>query len=141
MTPETPRTPARTAPGGRPRVRDALLTGSDRTTTFRVAEDRTFAGVDGAALTLPDDATVSPPHPMTLGEEALRAWRQIFADYEIQQPFLQLARPTHTLTERNTAWRSWRGSKGAPRTSAASSPSRGAAGNSAARSTAASGAR
>ncbi|MFC7563877.1 DUF4132 domain-containing protein [Actinomadura namibiensis] len=74
-------------------------TTDERTTTFRVAEDRTLAGVDDAALTLPDDATVCLPHPITLGEEALRPWRQIFADYEIQQPFLQLARPTHTLAE------------------------------------------
>ncbi|MGK5553841.1 DUF4132 domain-containing protein [Actinomadura kijaniata] len=70
-----------------------------RAVTFRVAEDRTLAGVDDAALTLPGDAPVSLPHPITLGEEALRAWRQIFADYEIGQPFLQLARPVHTLPE------------------------------------------
>ncbi|WP_119728469.1 DUF4132 domain-containing protein [Thermomonospora amylolytica] len=70
-----------------------------RTTAFRVAEDRTLADVGDAAFTLPEDARVTLPHPVTLGEDAVRAWTEVFADYEILQPFPQLARPTFALAE------------------------------------------
>ncbi|WP_232283812.1 DUF4132 domain-containing protein [Saccharomonospora cyanea] len=68
------------------------------TTGFRVAEDRTLADVDDETFTLPDDAVVGVPHPLHLGE-TLTAWAEVFADYEILQPFPQLGRPVHRLTE------------------------------------------
>ncbi|GGU47939.1 hypothetical protein GCM10010211_10120 [Streptomyces albospinus] len=71
-------------------------------TAFRVAEDRTFADVDDAEPALPQDAGVRLAHPLHLGEE-LDAWSQLFAGYEILQPFPQLGRPVHALTEQEAA--------------------------------------
>ncbi|MFI5839352.1 DUF4132 domain-containing protein [Catenuloplanes sp. NPDC051500] len=64
--------------------------------TFRVAEDRSFADVDDAPVTVADDALVGVVHPMTLGS-ALPAWSGVFADYEILQPFPQLGRELFRL--------------------------------------------
>ncbi|MDL4814443.1 DUF4132 domain-containing protein [Actinomadura opuntiae] len=66
---------------------------------FRVAEDGTLADVRDDAFTLPGDARVALPHPLVLGEDAVRAWAAILADYEILQPFPQLGRPVHTLQD------------------------------------------
>ncbi|MEU9579022.1 DUF4132 domain-containing protein [Streptomyces chilikensis] len=68
------------------------------TTSFRVAEDRTFADAHDDGWTLPDDAAVRLAHPLHLGA-GLARWAELFADYEILQPFPQLGRPVHTLTE------------------------------------------
>jgi hypothetical protein len=65
---------------------------------FRIAEDRTFAGLDDDAVGLPEAAAVRIAHPLELGE-SLAAWAGVFADYEILQPFPQLGRPVHTLAE------------------------------------------
>ncbi|MBB4950456.1 putative DNA-binding WGR domain protein [Kitasatospora gansuensis] len=69
-----------------------------RAVAFRVAEDRSYAGVEDETLTLPADALVRLAHPLHLGAE-LAAWAELFADYEILQPFPQLGRQVHTLTE------------------------------------------
>ncbi|HEY8482187.1 MAG TPA: DUF4132 domain-containing protein [Spirillospora sp.] len=66
---------------------------------FRVAEDGTLADVHDDPYTPPPDAAVTLPHPVLLGEKAVAAWASVFADYEILQPFEQLARPVHTLTD------------------------------------------
>ncbi|MEV6999925.1 DUF4132 domain-containing protein [Streptomyces sp. NPDC093982] len=71
-------------------------------TAFRVAEDRTFADVEDDELTLPDEASVRLAHPLHLGED-LGAWSELFADYEILQPFPQLGRAVHALTEEEAA--------------------------------------
>ncbi|GAA3193606.1 DUF4132 domain-containing protein [Actinocorallia longicatena] len=63
---------------------------------FRVAEDGTLAGVDDEAFTLPDGTRVRIAHPIHLGPD-LDAWSELFADYEILQPFPQLGRPVITL--------------------------------------------
>ncbi|WP_433170527.1 DUF4132 domain-containing protein [Actinoallomurus sp. CA-150999] len=68
-------------------------------TTFRIAEDRTFADVGDDKFTLSESARVVLPHPLRLGGEEVGAWRQVFADYEILQPFPQLERAVHALTE------------------------------------------
>jgi hypothetical protein len=60
-------------------------------TTFRVAEDRTFADLDDRTTTLDPDATVGIPHPWHLGGDCA-VWGQAFADYAIIQPFPQLGR-------------------------------------------------
>jgi hypothetical protein len=65
-----------------------------RTTAFRVAEDGTFADVDDDAVTLPESADVRVAHPLDL-DGSLATWSQVFADYEILQPFPQLGRPVH----------------------------------------------
>ncbi|WP_377266877.1 DUF4132 domain-containing protein [Peterkaempfera sp. SMS 1(5)a] len=72
-------------------------------TSFRVAEDRSFADVNDDAFTLADDATVRLAHPLHLGD-TLPEWSELFADYEILQPFAQLGRPVLRLTrEEETA--------------------------------------
>ncbi|GAA3965550.1 hypothetical protein GCM10023085_55080 [Actinomadura viridis] len=65
---------------------------------FRIAEDRTFADADDEPFTLRDTDEVGIAHPLLLGE-ALEAWGTVFADYEILQPFPQLGRTIHTLTD------------------------------------------
>ncbi|MFI0356932.1 DUF4132 domain-containing protein [Actinomadura sp. 9N407] len=67
-------------------------------TPFRVAEDRTFADVGDEAFVPPASSRIGIAHPVLLGE-ALPAWAEVFADYEILQPFAQLGRPVHTLTD------------------------------------------
>ncbi|MGV9805748.1 DUF4132 domain-containing protein [Micromonospora chersina] len=67
-------------------------------TAFRVAEDRTLADVDDETYALPDDAVVAIAHPLRLGA-AVPAWAELLADYEILQPFAQLGRDVHRLTE------------------------------------------
>jgi hypothetical protein len=62
---------------------------------FRVAEDRTFADVSDDAYMLSQDALVSVAHPLHFDVEA---WAEVFADYEILQPFPQLGRPTYAFT-------------------------------------------
>jgi predicted DNA-binding WGR domain protein len=69
----------------------------DVTTAFRVAEDRTLADADDATITIPDDATVGIAHPLHLSA-AVNLWGELFADYEILQPFDQLGRDVHALT-------------------------------------------
>ncbi|OJT19996.1 hypothetical protein BO221_32890 [Archangium sp. Cb G35] len=63
--------------------------------TFRVAEDRTYADVNEDTWTLPDDASVGIPHALELDAQTAGAWGQIFADYQLLQPFAQLGRPTY----------------------------------------------
>jgi hypothetical protein len=67
-------------------------------TTFRVAEDRTFAEVEDDPFLLDDAATVVIAHPVQLAE-ALPSWSELFADYEILQPFPQLGRAFYRLDD------------------------------------------
>ncbi|TDD81051.1 DUF4132 domain-containing protein [Actinomadura rubrisoli] len=69
---------------------------------FRVAEDRTFADVDDNALTPPGSARIGIVHPLELGK-ALDAWSAVFADYAILQPFPQLGRAVHVLSDAERA--------------------------------------
>jgi hypothetical protein len=71
-------------------------------TAFRIAEDRTLATVDDEEFTLPEDARVRLAHPLSLADD-LAAWAELFADYEILQPFEQLGRPVYALTEQERA--------------------------------------
>ncbi|ANZ39566.1 hypothetical protein BBK82_29465 [Lentzea guizhouensis] len=69
---------------------------TDAGLSFRLAEDRTFADSNDDEVTLPEDAVIRVAHPVTLGD-SLAAWGEVFADYEILQPFPQLGRPLHVL--------------------------------------------
>jgi hypothetical protein len=69
-----------------------------KATAFRVAEDRTIADAGDDALTLPEHADIGIAHPLELGA-ALGAWAAVFTDYEILQPFPQLTRAVHALTD------------------------------------------
>ncbi|MFC9897831.1 DUF4132 domain-containing protein [Nocardia sp. NPDC127579] len=65
--------------------------------TFRIAEDNTLADVEDYSVVLPDTAAVGVAHPLHLAD-TIETWRETFADYEITQPFSQLARETYRLT-------------------------------------------
>ncbi|XVQ08388.1 DUF4132 domain-containing protein [Spirillospora sp. CA-255316] len=69
---------------------------------FRVAEDRTFADAADDAVTLPAGASIGIAHPLDLGGD-VAAWSEVFADYEITQPFPQLGREVHALTAQERA--------------------------------------
>jgi len=69
---------------------------------FRLAEDRTLADADDEAFTPPDGTTVGVAHPLHLGD-TLATWAEVFADYEILQPFPQLGRPILALTDEERA--------------------------------------
>ena len=62
---------------------------------FRVTEDGTLADVEDEVYHLDPKGSVRLAHPLTLGPEALSAWSEVFADYEILQPFPQLGRETY----------------------------------------------
>ncbi|MBB4912278.1 DUF4132 domain-containing protein [Actinophytocola algeriensis] len=65
---------------------------------FRLAEDRTLADAGDDTYTPPEGTTVGVAHPIHLGD-ALATWAEVFADYEILQPFPQLGRPVLALTD------------------------------------------
>lgn len=66
---------------------------------FRIAEDLTFADADDAVFVLEDQALVGVAHPLEFGGSAPR-WSELFADYELLQPFQQLGRAVCALTEK-----------------------------------------
>lgn len=63
------------------------------TGAVRVAEDRTLADVEDETVEPAADARIGVVHPLHLGA-AIPAWAEVFADYEIVQPFPQLGRET-----------------------------------------------
>ncbi|MFJ9848298.1 DUF4132 domain-containing protein [Streptomyces sp. NPDC101150] len=64
---------------------------------FRLAEDRTLADVEDEAFALPRAAKICILHPVHLAAD--HNWAEVFADYEILQPFAQLERPVHALAD------------------------------------------
>ncbi len=66
--------------------------------TFRVSEDGSLADANDSAVTLADDDRVRVVHPMETSAQNLSRWSDVFADYEIIQPFPQLGRATFTPT-------------------------------------------
>ncbi|MEU0559664.1 DUF4132 domain-containing protein [Dactylosporangium sp. NPDC006015] len=83
--------PMPTAPAGE--ERGGLVT------TVRVAEDGTLAGVDDEPVLLPAGAALGVLHPLQFPEGGLAAWGEVFADYELLQPFEQLGRPAYRVTD------------------------------------------
>lgn len=73
----------------------------DAPVTFRVAEDGTYVGAMHETVTLDPDARVGVPHPLRWPDDSLSVWMQMLADYEIVQPFPQLARTVPFVDE---AW-------------------------------------
>ncbi len=66
---------------------------------LRVAEDLSFADANDDLLTLPDTAEIGLVHALELTAADAAAFGQIFADYEILQPFAQLGREVYRLTD------------------------------------------
>ncbi|GAA1969258.1 hypothetical protein GCM10009838_29960 [Catenulispora subtropica] len=81
--------------------------GSAPRVAFRVAEDLSYADVGDDPCTLPADAAIGVAHPVDLAGDLPR-WSELFADYEILQPFQQLGRSVFVLTEQEAADRSLR---------------------------------
>jgi hypothetical protein len=73
--------------------------GATLTHTCRVAEDGSLADASDAAVTIPDGGVVGIAHPLEIDAATLTRWSRVFADYEILQPFMQLARDVHTMTD------------------------------------------
>jgi hypothetical protein len=65
---------------------------------FLVAEDATLADRTDEPYALPDGAWVGIAHRLEMDEALRAACAQVFADYEILQPFRQLGREIYTLT-------------------------------------------
>ncbi|MEU6248770.1 DUF4132 domain-containing protein [Glycomyces sp. NPDC047010] len=65
---------------------------------FRIAEDGSFSDADEETIEIPEDAAIRVAHPVHLGD-AIAAWAEILADYEILQPFDQLDRPVLAFTD------------------------------------------
>jgi hypothetical protein len=65
---------------------------------FRVAEDWTLADAQDRLYPLPPDWFVGLSHPLEMPVETVAAFSQVFADYEILQPFKQLGRETFALS-------------------------------------------
>ncbi|MFF2551461.1 DUF4132 domain-containing protein [Nocardia sp. NPDC058058] len=68
------------------------------TRAFRIAEDRTLADLRDEHFAPADDLRLGIAHPLHLTAD-LPAWNELFADYELLQPFPQLARDTYALTD------------------------------------------
>jgi hypothetical protein len=71
----------------------------ERVGTFRIAEDGTLAATNDKPFVLEDAMTASVAHPIDLDARDIAAWSLVFADYEILQPFAQLARDVHAPSE------------------------------------------
>lgn len=65
---------------------------------LRVAEDLSYADAHDDLLILPEDALIGLVHPLQLSPADAAAFGQIYADYEILQPFPQLGRECYRLT-------------------------------------------
>ena len=70
---------------------------------FRIAEDLSLLDAADAVFTLPADARIGIAHTIDLTADARAAFGQIFSDYELLQPFPQLARATFALTAEERA--------------------------------------
>jgi len=66
--------------------------------SFRVAEDGSWADATDALLTPDPGAAIGLVHPLQLDPAARSRWLQVWADYELLQPFEQLLRAAPTLS-------------------------------------------
>ena len=71
--------------------------------SLRVAEDLSYADASDDLLNLPDTAEIGLVHAFELPAADAAAFGQIFADYEILQPFAQLGREVYRLTDEERA--------------------------------------
>jgi len=81
---------------------------------FRVSEDGSYTTGEDDAFTIPEEANirVGLPHALELPQEAAGQFGQLFADYELLQPFAQLGRDTYTLgaeEQAGTRLERWKG--------------------------------
>lgn len=65
----------------------------------RLDESNCLVDIDDEPVTWPEGAMLTVLHPLNCSAETCAQWQEIFADYEIESPFPQLARPVFTLPE------------------------------------------
>lgn len=78
-----------------------VYAGEQLVCNFRVAEDWNFADAHDTLYALPEQTegcSIGISHVLEMPPHSLDAWGQLFADYEILQPFKQLGRETYSLT-------------------------------------------
>ncbi|HEY1186775.1 MAG TPA: DUF4132 domain-containing protein [Gemmata sp.] len=82
----------------------AHASNSEGASFFRVREDFTLAGADGAPFVLDPGASVELAHPLRMPVADRTTWSAAFGADQLAQPFPQLARAAFTLTsaERQT---------------------------------------
>ena len=68
---------------------------------FRVAEDLSLADVEDEPFEA--TGTIGVVHPMLLHEPEVRAWADLFGEYEILPPFDQFDRPSHLPSDEERA--------------------------------------
>jgi len=68
---------------------------------FRVAEDGGYTTAEDDAFELPEgeNIRIGVPHALDLSAADAAAFGQVFADYELLQPFAQIGRDIYTLTD------------------------------------------
>ncbi|TAG36002.1 MAG: DUF4132 domain-containing protein [Polaromonas sp.] len=72
--------------------------GDQMVQALRIAEDWTLADGGDEWVERADDAVLGIPHVLEMNPSVLARFSQVFADYEILQPFKQLGRETYALT-------------------------------------------
>src|SRR5690606_7855196 len=82
-------------------VTDGASNGGTLRACFRVAEDGSLANAEDDAFNLPagESVRIGVPHVLEISASDAAAFGQVFADYELLQPFAQLGRDTYTLTD------------------------------------------
>lgn len=75
--------------------------GGELQACFRVAEDGSFTTAEDDPFDLPEGESlrIGVPHALELPAADAAAFGQVFADYELLQPFAQIGRDTYTLTD------------------------------------------
>ena len=71
--------------------------GGTLVTTFRVAEDGSYADQEDEAFAVPSAKSVGIVHVIELDPQTAADWGDVLSDYEILQPFPQLGRPVYRL--------------------------------------------
>lgn len=83
-------------------VRRLVWTGFDAsgavTEIFRVSVDGAYVDLNHEPVHIDSFAEVGLVHPLRVRADVLAAWRELFANLEIEQPFPQLERELHALT-------------------------------------------
>jgi len=80
-------------------VEEGEASGGKLLDCFRVAEDGSYTTGEDDSITLPEGGhiRIGLPHALELPPETATQFGQLFADYELLQPFVQLGRDTYTL--------------------------------------------
>lgn len=69
-----------------------IYEGAELKESFRYMDDGSFTNIEEDEIQLPENALIGLVHPIELSEEQKNAWIEQLSDYEITQPFNQLAR-------------------------------------------------